>query len=170
VLLLAASNVPDRLDAAFQDRFTVIPVLELGPHEMVPLFAAFERRIRGSSQLDPADPKLIEAAQVLHRKGASPRKVLDVVNHALLNTEGALGSDDILRAANDYVGAVNPIAIAYSSLVSIAGTSFSSFWPWSLYPEHYIYSWYLEGLVDRRTGELNNNALQNRLKDCRAQA
>lgn len=168
VLLLAATNVPERLDPAWHDRFVILPFLELLPHEMCQLFGMFERRTTGRTGLDPGDSGIIEASEVLHRKGASPRKILDIVNHAMLTTqESGLTSGDILRAAHDYVGAASPMAVAYCSLVSISLTSFRSYLPWSLNPEKYVYPWYLEGIVDKKTGELDRDLLRKRIEEYR---
>lgn len=171
VLLLGASNVPERLDPAWHDRFITIPFLELLPHEMCQLFPVFERRVTGQATLDPRDPRLIEASQQLHVKGASPRKVLDVLNHALLFSEdGRITSDHILWAARDYTGTTNPRAVAYCSLMSISLTSFQSFLPWSLCPEDYVYPWYLETVVDKKTGTIDRDALYKRIEENRRYA
>jgi SpoVK/Ycf46/Vps4 family AAA+-type ATPase len=165
VLLLAASNVPERLDPAWHDRFVTIPFLELLPNEICQLFPLFERRVRGTSSLDPREPILIEASDLLHRKGASPRRVLDIVNHALLTSpSGPLQPAAILSAAQDYVGAANPMAVAYSSLVAVSLTSFRSYLPWSLDPKGYIYPWYLDGIVEQETGELDRKELRTRIQ------
>lgn len=171
VLLLAASNVPERLDPAWHDRFVIVPFLELLPHEICRLFPLFERRVTGQSSLDPEDSLLIEASDLLHKKGVSPRKVVDIVNQALLiSAAGPLQSDAILMAAQDYVGSANPMAAAYSSLVAISLTSFRSYLPWSLDPKSYIYPWYLDGIVEKETGELDREALRKRILTYRKEA
>jgi hypothetical protein len=168
VLLLAASNVAERLDPAWHDRFVIIPFLELLPHEICQLFPVFERRVTGRSSIDPQDQAIIEASQILHRKGSSPRRVLDIVNQALLTSPtGPLQSAALLSAAQDYVGAANPMAVAYSSLVAISLTSFQSYLPWSLDAKGYIYPWYLDGIVDKETGELDRGELHKRIHDYR---
>ena len=167
VLLLAASNVPERLDPAWLDRFLIVPFLELHPNETCHLLPVFERRTTGNSVLDASDPTLIEAAQLLHKKGASPRRVMDVVAHALLNTSGNLKSEDVLQAAQDYVGAANPFAVAYTSLVAILLTSFQSLLPWSQDPEAYVYPWYLKGIVNPKDGSLDREKLQMRIAEYR---
>lgn len=170
VLLLAATNVPERLDPAWHDRFIIIPFLELLPDEICHLLPAFERRVVGEASLNPYDPNVIEASHILHRKGASPRKILDILNHALLfSKEGLLSSNDMLRAANDYVGSANPMAVAYTSLVAISLTSFLSYLPWSLAPETYVYPWYLEGIVDKASGQVNREELYKRINEYRKQ-
>lgn len=168
VLLLGASNVPERLDPAWHDRFIFIPFLELLPDEMCELFAVFQRRITGQMDLDVRDPKLIEASQILHQKGASPRKVLDIINHALLfSADGRLTADAILASAHEYVGSANPMAVAYTSLVAVSLTSFYSYLPWSLDPEHYIYPWYLEDIVDKKSAVINHDKLQAKIQEYR---
>jgi AAA+ superfamily predicted ATPase len=168
VLLLGASNVPERLDPAWHDRFVIIPFLELLPDEMCKLFGVFEKRVMGTTQLDPKDRKIIEASTILHQKGASPRKIIDIVNKALLfSAKKVLTGDDILDAAKDYLGSANPMAIAYISLVSVSLTSFQSFLPWSSDPENYVYPWYLEGLVDKKSGYVNNEELHKRIQEYR---
>ncbi|MCA9735446.1 MAG: ATP-binding protein [Deferribacteres bacterium] len=171
VLLLAATNVPEKLDAAWHDRFIIVPFLELMPEESVHLFAAFEKRITSASTLDASDASLNKASEILHEKGASPRKIFDVVNHALLHASaGSLTSTDILKAAQDYVGAANPFAIAYTSLSAIALTSFYSLLPWSDDPENYSYPWYMENIVDRKTGNLDRQLLQQKIREFHRQA
>lgn len=168
VLLLGASNVAERLDPALHDRFVFIPFLELLPHEMCNLFRAFERRMTGRASLDPSDPRIVEASQILHQKGASPRKVLDIINHALLfSKNGILSPDDVLSSAHDYMGSANPMAVAYTSLVAISLTSFQSYLPWSLDPERYIYPWYLEGVVDKGSGQIDREGLHKRIQEYR---
>jgi len=168
VLLLGASNVPERLDPAWHDRFIFIPFLELLPDEMCELFAVFERRITGHMTLNVRDPKLVEASQILHKKGASPRKILDIINHALLfSADGRLTTDAILAAAHEYVGSANPMAVAYTSLVALSLTSFYSYLPWSLDPEHYIYPWYLDDIVEKKTGIIDRDKLQAKLQEYR---
>lgn len=171
VLLLGASNVPERLDPAWLDRFIIVPFLELLPDEMCKLFEIFERRITGKTSIDSSDAKIKEACEMLHRKGASPRKVFDVVNHALLfSKDGQVKPDDIISAAHDYVGAANPMAVAYTSLSAVSLTSFYSYLPWSIDPENYIYPWYLEGVVDKKSGNINQEELYKRIEDYRKQA
>lgn len=171
VLLLAASNVPERLDPAWHDRFVIVPFLELLPDEICQLFPLFERRVTGQSSLDPKDSLLIEASDLLHRKGTSPRRVLDIVNQALLTSPtGPLQPAALLSAAQDYVGSANPMAVAYSSLVAVSLTSFRSYLPWSLDPKNYIYPWYLEGVVEKETGELDREELRKRIHTYRKEA
>ncbi len=168
VLLLGASNVPERLDPAWHDRFVFIPFLELLPQEICELFPVFERRMTNRVSVEPKDPRIIEASQILHRKGASPRKILDIVNHALLfSGNGALDSEGIRAAADDYVGSANPMAVAYTSLVAISLTSFRSYLPWSLEPENYVYPWYLDGVIDKKSGETNREELHKRIEEYR---
>ena len=167
VLLLAATNVPERLDPAWHDRFVIIPFLELLPQDMCRLLPAFERRTTGQATLDAADPRIVEACKLLHTKGASPRKLLDVLNHALLASGHRVSPDAVLAAARDYIGSANPMAVAYSSLVSISLTSFRSYFPWSLDPANYAFPWYLEGLVDKGTGEIDRQELQKRIQEYR---
>ena len=166
VLLLAATNHPERLDAAWHDRFTVIPFLELSTTEMSRLFPVFEKRIRGATNLDPTDPTLQTAAKLLHQKGASPRKVFDITNHAIWHSKnGSLYSEDIFAAAKDYVGAPNPRAVTYISLTSISVTSFQSYLPWHEAPDSYEYPSYLDGVVDKKTGAINRLELSRRIHE-----
>lgn len=168
VLLLGASNVPEQLDPAWFDRFILIPFLELLPNEMGQLFNIFQRRMTGKTTIDPQDPNIVKASQLLHQKGISPRKILDIINHALLfSRNGSLTSENILRAAGDYVGPANPFAIAYTSLTAISLTSFASFLPWSFDPENYTFPWYLEGIVDKKTGHIHRDELEKRIQEYR---
>lgn len=166
VLFLASTNVPERLDPAWLDRFIVIPFLELVPEEMRKLFPVMERRITGEETLDPDSPEIKQACTILHQKGATPRKVYDIINHALLFSP-ELNPQSILKAAEEFTGAANPMAVAYTSCTAISMTSFTTYLPWSLNPESYLYPWYLEDIVDRQTGELDREALRKRISEYR---
>jgi hypothetical protein len=165
VLLIGACNVPERLDPAWHDRFTVVPFLELLPHDICQLLALLARR--GGQAIDPTDPRVAETAEVLHRKGASPRKIVDIMNHALLWSDSrSPAPDDILAAAHDYSGAANPMAVAHASLIAISMTSYYRYLPWSADPKGYVHPWYLDGVVDKSSGVLDRDALGRRIQEC----
>lgn len=166
VLILAASNVAERLDVAWHNRFTIIPFLELVPEDLKKLFPAMERRITGQATLDPHSPLLAQAAMLLHQKGASPRQVFDIVNHALLfHTTGQITAEAVYRAVEEFTGVANPMAVAYTSLTAISLASFKTYYPWSLNPQTYLYPWYLEGIVDKNTGDIDREALRKRISE-----
>lgn len=171
VLLLAASNVPERLDVAWHDRFIFVPFLELVPEEMRHLMRVKAKQINDSIELDIDAPEIIEACQLLHQKGVSPRRVYDILNHAqMFSKDGSLKPKTILEAAHKYTGPANPMAIAYSSLSAIALTSFVDYLPWSQNPSTYLYPWYLEGVVDKATGQLDRVELEKRRNEYRKAA
>jgi len=168
VLLIACTNLPGKLDVAWHDRFQIIPFLELVPEDMVKLFPLYDKRLNGRTSLNPEDELLVEASLILHQKGASPRKVLDIVNHALLYSNAKeLSSRDILTAARDYRGSASPERVAFTSLSAIALTSWQSVLPWSHTPKDYKYPWYLQDLVHRETGEVDKQKLKTKLEEYR---
>lgn len=59
------------------------------------------------------------------------------------------------------------MAVAYTSLVAISLTSFQSYLPWSLDPERYLYPWYLEGVVDKGSGQIDREGLHKRIQEYR---
>ncbi|RMD93174.1 MAG: ATP-binding protein [Calditrichaeota bacterium] len=168
-LIVGTSNYPSKLDPAILDRFIFIPFLPPTPDEIVKLFGIFEKRITKRYTLNQDAPELHEAAQLLYHKNASPRKIYDIINHALLfSSNNELKAETILKAAESFAGVENPYAVAYSSLESLKLTSFVDYYPWA-YPNDvstYQFSWYLEGLVDQN-GHLDRNELEKRQKQYR---
>ncbi|MDQ7054583.1 MAG: ATP-binding protein [candidate division KSB1 bacterium] len=168
-LIVGTSNFPSKLDPAILDRFIFIPFLPPTPDEIVKLFGVFEKRITKKQTLHIDVAELKEAADLLFQKSASPRKIYDIVNHALLfSSDGALKPDTLLRAAQAFTGVENPYAVAYSSLESLKLASFKDYYPWA-YPNDlntYQLPWYLEGLVDQN-GHIDEHKLQTKQEEYR---
>ena len=63
------------------------------------------KRINEEFEIDPNDPRIAEACEVLHEKGVSPRKFQDILNHAVqMSDEDDLTPLGVLNAARDYTG------------------------------------------------------------------
>lgn len=166
VLLVAATNVPERLDPAWIDRFIVLPFLELQPKELCHLIGLYEKQILNKTTINPDSLKILEACSNMYQKGVSPRKLRDIFNFAV-NLSQEFNEDVIIEASNQYTGEVNPYAVAYASLNALALTSFKKYLPWSSSPGTYTYPWYVTGIVDEKTGELNREKLAKRINEYR---
>lgn len=171
VILVAASNVAERLDPAWLDRFVCIPLLELASEEMHQLVAVMAKRINTAYDIDPQDPIIVEACDILHKKGVSPRKFQEILIHAVqISDDDDLTPEGILEAAREYTGTSNPSAVAYTSLTAISLTSFRSYLPWADDPKNYKYPWYLKGIVDPETGDIDRDALHDAIKKYQPEA
>lgn len=169
VLLIATSNLPERVDPAILDRFLVIPFLPPIPSEIVQLFGIMEKRITGRQTLPLNSREVAEAAELLYRKNTSPRKVYEIVNHALLfSSAPTLRPEDLVEACRQFTGAENPYAVAYSSLMAINLTSFKTYLPWARCGDlsRFPFPWYLQEII-KENGEPDRQALNKRLQEYR---
>ncbi len=167
VLIVAATNVPENLDPAMLDRFEILPFLIPHRDEIPFLFSAFEKRILGSQNLDPQSPFLQEASEIIYQSMASPRKIYDIVNFAILYSENDhLNEQDILKACHEFTGESNPYSVAYASLMAISYTSFKKYYPWSLSKDlsSYTFPFYLQGVV-LPDGSIDRQELGKKIKE-----
>jgi len=164
VVLLASSNLGYKLDFALLDRFSaVLPIFELTASELTQLFPVMEKRITGKVTLNVGDKKLIESGRILSGKGASPRRIYDIINHA--SYLGGINADNILRAAISFQGNAKPITTAYTTLTALSIVTQAEFFPWSQSPAAYEYQWYLDDIVDKTNGQLNRELLEQKITE-----
>ncbi|MFW9872470.1 MAG: ATP-binding protein [Candidatus Thorarchaeota archaeon] len=164
VVLMASSNLGYKLDFALLDRFSaILPIMELTAPELTELFPVMEKRITGHNSLNPTDTQLKEAGDILSNKGASPRRIYDIINHA--NFMGAITPDNIKKAAISFQGNAKPMTTAYTSLTALSIVTQAEYFPWSQNPESYKYQWYLEDLIDKSNGMLNREMLEKKIKE-----
>ncbi len=164
VLLLFMTNYPmSQLDATLKSRMLFVPFLELQPGELAHLFPIFETRLRQQTNLQGDDPNLLAAGRLLYTSGASPREAFDVTNTAiLLSSNELLISQEILEVAKDYRNANDPRENEVCSLEALAMCSYNSLLPWWGQAE-YAFPPYLDGLVDKKTGCLDQVSLLRRI-------
>jgi hypothetical protein len=164
VVLLASSNLGYKLDFALLDRFSaILPIFELTATELTQLFPVMEKRITGKTTLDTGNKHLIESGKVLSAKGASPRRIYDIINHA--NFLGGISPENILRASISFQGNAKPITTAYTTLTALSIVTQAEFFPWSENPSNYQYQWYLDDIVDKNTGQLNRELLEQKINE-----
>lgn len=164
VVLLASSNLGYKLDFALLDRFSaILPILELTAPELTQLFPVIEKRITGKVTLNPDDKFIIESGEILSNKGASPRRIYDIINHA--NFLGEINPENIRNASISFQGNAKPITTAYTTLTSLSIVTQAEYFPWSQDSMNYKYQWYLEDLVEKTTGKLNRELLEKKTKE-----
>lgn len=167
IVIVGCSNTPQLLDPAMIDRFGVtIPLLEATPDDIVRIFPIIEKRINdGKANLNPNSKLLRQGAEVLFSKGASPRQIFDIIARTKLVHGSDYTDADILETCQHYRGNSDPVSTAYSSLSAIKLTAFSDYFPWIKSPSTFSYPWYLEDIVDRSTGAINELALNKKLDE-----
>jgi AAA+ superfamily predicted ATPase len=164
VVLLASSNLGYKLDFALLDRFSaILPILELTAPELTQLFPVIEKRITEKVTLNPNDKLMIESGEILSNKGASPRRIYDIINHA--SFLGGINHENIRSASISFQGNAKPITTAYTTLTSLSIVTQAEYFPWSQDPMNYKYQWYLEDLVEKATGKLNRDLLEKKTKE-----
>jgi hypothetical protein len=152
------------MSAAMRSRFVFVPVLQPLAGDMPAIVAATASRVQPGLELDLADTRVVEAARIFHRKGASPRHVRSALTNALMFAD-ALTADGVLRAARDLEGMTDGASAIYADLWAIRCCAFRRFLPWSDDPQGYPYPEYLQGLVDPATGEVEVGALECRIAE-----
>lgn len=169
ICIVACTNTPQMLDPAMINRFFTIPLLEATPKEMAAIFPKIQKRITGKETLNPFNENLIQACELLYRKGASPRQIFDVINMTISKYGESLAENRILESCISFRTNGDPISGAYSSLSAIRLTAFDDYFPWTRNSE-YPLPWYLEGIVNLSNGSVNEMELNRKLADFKSQS
>ena len=165
IVIYACSNTPQLLDPAMLDRFVTIPLLEATPSEMVHIFPKIEKRIIGREKSRPDNSELLEGCRILYSKGASPRQIFNVINHTISKFGKDYSESDILKVCQLFRINGDPISGAFSSLSALSLTAFDDYFPWWDDKESYNYPWYLEHIVDKSTGRINEMELRKKINE-----
>lgn len=169
ICIVGCSNTPQLLDPAMINRFITIPLLEATPKEMCSIFPKIEKRIIGSENLNNNSGLLLQSCEILYRKGASPRQIFDIINHAINKYGKNLNESHILESSNKFRSNGDPVSGAYSSLSAIRLTAFDDYLPWNSVKD-YPLPWYLEGIVDVGNWNINENELTKRIEEFKTKA
>lgn len=164
-VFLGATNCPWRIADALRSRFIVVPVLMPVEEDYPAIVAALVRRVAGVD-IPADDPHVQAAARVFYGKGASPRHILQALDHACLY-HGRLGPEEVEWAARDFCGDTGRASAAYSDLWAVRLTTSRAFFPWAESPRDYPYPDYLRGLVDPQTGEVDREGLDRKIEGLR---
>ncbi len=168
-LLLATTNCPWRMGSAMRSRFEVIPVLHPVAPDYPGIVVATARRVAPQLAIDVADERVREAAEVFFAKGANPRHIRSALSGAMLES-GNLTPDLILHAARDLRAGADHVSTIYADLWAIRLTSKTSYLPWGQDPAGFPYPPHLQGIVDTKTGEVNEAELEKRIAELRPHA
>lgn len=164
ILILGATNTPQSLDPALQSRFITIPVLESTPTELASIFPKVQMRIIQKATLDPNHPNIIQAAELIYKKGGTPRQLFDILNDVIVRYGSSMHEGHILEAAGKFRHSGDAVSVAYSSLSAIRLTAFEDYFPW-YQNSAYAIPWYLEGILDQSTGQIDENKLDQRIQE-----
>ncbi len=160
ILFVAATNHIQNLDPAVISRFSLkIPIP--GPTlKEIPLhFRKCQDESTGNNDLNLNDPLIYEAATFIYNKGADGRVIRDIVCSTDFTPSG------ILNAAKRYTGKAKRNDEICAELQSYEMTEDKGLYPWFFNPAEYNLQWYLDGLVDRLTGDYDKaKSIQLRLQ------
>lgn len=165
ICIVGCSNTPQLLDPAMINRFVTIPLLESTPKQMAHIFPKIEKRIIGKERLNPNNSNLLEGAELLYTKGASPRQIFDVINHTISKYGNNFNEQQILESCNKFRISGDLNSGAFSSLSAINLTAFDDYFPWANDIAGYNYPWYLEGIVDTESGDINELELAKKIQE-----
>jgi AAA+ superfamily predicted ATPase len=168
-LLIATTNCPWRMSAAMRSRFVFVPVLQPLVSDIPAILAETAARVQPGISLDCSDARIVEAAEVFYRKGASPRHVREALTSALMFTD-TLTEDAVLCAARDLTSMTDRASAVYADLWAIRCCGSRRFLPWADCSQSYPYPDYLADLVDQTTGDVDIDALERRIEEYRPHA
>lgn len=176
VLFVAASNAPHLLDPAIDDRFGVkIPFLHPTRAERQALLPLLARQL-GRRLAEDVDVGKI--ADLPPLRMTTVRGLLEVLSMAGHWTDSDKGPGEPLdhvyleAAARAYRPNYNPLQHVYIALIAVRKTSSSAFYPWMRRRGTVVerdddveIPPYLQGIVDERTGEVDDEALERKIRD-----
>jgi len=119
--------------------------------------------------LNPNDTNLIEGCALLYKKGASPRQIFDVINHAISKYGTDFDETQILESCKSFRTNGDPISGAYSSLSAIRMTAFDDYFPW-FGNQNYPLPWYLDGVINVVDGTINESELDRKLHEFKSKS
>ncbi len=165
ICIVGCSNTPQLLDPAMINRFITIPLLEATPSQIVHIFPKIEKRIIGQERLNPLNGDLQKAAHLLYGKGASPRQIFDIINHTISKYGNDFTETQIKESCEKFRINGDMNSSAFSSLSAIKLTAFEDYFPWSDTVATYNYPWYLDGIVNKGTGEIDELQLSKKIQE-----
>ena len=177
ILWIGASNRPDLLDPATVDRFgVVIPFIHPTPLEVFYVFKAIINKLDRKVDITESEFKeIIENAMKRCNGMVTGRTIAEVITKAahiadLENSEGLIKKSHIEKALSLYSPNMNVLEHEFIALLAISMTSFVDLYPWMSVNgvrRQVVDSlpFYLEGIVDKVTGNVNKEVLNKRLAE-----
>ena len=152
-----------------RSRFTVIPVLHPLQRDFGAIIASIARDMNGSESIVADAQEVQSAAALFYQKGAHARHVRASLATARL-LRGRLDPEAVLFAAQDFSGNTDHHSMQYADLEAIKCCSSRAFLPWSGGLDRYPIPPHLIGIVDERTGDVNQDELNRRIAEVRPHA
>ena len=167
VMILGTCNMPQILDPALRSRAEIIPVLPL-PCKLLPtLIQQYEQRITTENTIQPDDPRIQEACRLLFAKDASNRDIFILMSRAaLMSPDGQIDPQLVLALSQDLISSSERYNTALAALTAITYTTFASLIPRYEEGEQ---PWWIEGIQDTKTGQIDVERLHERIEKLRTQ-
>ena len=174
LLFVAATNMPQKLDFAFLDRFggASIPMLRPGPRELIEMAPMVLNRA-GHQLGKLEDSQLVGLLEPLGLTGREYQELM--LNAARLANKGNSGPsrlvecEHIQRAVFDHIPRQNPLILQVTELYAVIKTSRHSLLPWNtdggLIAEELIPSWMRENGSVNLDGRLNIQRIHQVIKE-----
>jgi transitional endoplasmic reticulum ATPase len=133
ISVVAATNVPSRLDEAARSRFSsLLPVLFASETELAQIMAIHARR--AGYVIDGDLTPTVSTFMATHDIALSGRSALDVVEDARIlagrHRRQTITPGDVANALTRHVGNDWTVAAEYSTLTSLASVQKVDAWPW----------------------------------------
>jgi AAA+ superfamily predicted ATPase len=162
-LLIATTNCPWRMGAAMRSRFVMLPVLHPLKEDFAAIVLSTAKRIISPLDLDVADPRVIEAANLFYDKGANPRHIRSAISNSVM-IHGRLTADEIVFAARDLTTCTDFGSTIYADLWAVKTCSSRSYFPWSGATDSYQFPLHLRGVISA-SGDVDEAELNKRIEE-----
>jgi hypothetical protein len=167
--IMGTTNCPWRMGAAMRSRFRFIPVLHPLREDFPAIIISTAKRVDGNIVAETQDSRIREAADIFFFKGANPRHIRGALSHIRLIC-GKIGPGEVLLAAQDFAATTDLNSMIYADLWAIAVASFQSDLPWAEDPAGYPLPPHLQGIVDPKTGKVDEKKLWERISELQPKA
>lgn len=164
-VLIATTNIPQRMGTALQSRFTVVPVLSPVREDYLGILVSLGQAIDPEAKLRLEDADLRSAAELFYEKRCMPRVIRGMLVSSLSLNDEPLRPGLILESARNAFETTSRdrASIEFADLFSIKLTSDWRYLPWANEPEAFPYPDYLKDIVRPKTGAIDFDALNARL-------
>lgn len=166
-VLIATTNIPQRMGTALQSRFTVVPVLSAIREDYPGIIVSLVRVLDPKTTFTAEEPEIRQAADIFYEKGCMPRVIRAMLVSSLSLNNEPLSLGMILESAQNAFETTHRdrSSIEYADLFSIKLASDRRYLPWSATPESFPYPEYLKSIVRSRDGGIEFDRLNARLEE-----
>jgi hypothetical protein len=169
-MLIGTTNCPWRIGEAMRNRLRFVPVTNPLPQDYPAIIVAIAASLsRRSLSFDATDSFVRLAAEIFYNRGANPRDIRDQLSDAFFG-DRSLRAERLIATAEDFAPSADGASVVYADLWAVRVCSRKSYLPWAADPASYEFPPHLEDIVDKGTGEIDNEKLNRKIESMKPYA